>query len=312
MASAGLSIKAVVAELMAMTLFVYIGCGAASTFGSVQTPQGFELSGVNELGNYDSTVAMEAYIARNLKTLPSWGIVTALAFGLGITVMAYATGHLSGGQLNPAVTLGLVLTGALHPIQGIANVCAQVVGAILGASFLRGTLPDGGDSTLGSNSLAPGVSVGNAFLGEAVMTFVLVSVVLETAVNKKSATIRAQAPMAIGFAVFTAHAVLLPIDGCSINPARSLGPAIVSGTWPGSFWVFVVGPFVGALFTVPFHIFFRSDFDTLKSEDPLALDPALSDPNMANMTSGAKTADPLASPEKLSPVGSPAKGAADV
>ena len=64
-----------------------------------------------------------------------------------------------------------------------------------------------------------------------------------------------------------------PIDGCSINPARSLGPAIVSGTWPGSFWVFIVGPLVGSLFAVPFHLFYRSDFDTNRSKDPVSLSP---------------------------------------
>ena len=62
-----------------------------------------------------------------------------------------------------------------------------------------------------------------------------------------------------------------PIDGCSINPARSLGPAIVTGTWPGSFWVFIVAPLVGALFAVPFHMFYRSDFDTNTSKDPISL-----------------------------------------
>ncbi|EFN52412.1 hypothetical protein CHLNCDRAFT_13804, partial [Chlorella variabilis] len=152
-------------------------------------------------------------------------------------VLAYATSHLSGGQMNPAVSLGLALSGTLGPLQAAANMLAQLVGAILGSSFLYATVPHAAASTLGSNAIARGVSTGNAFVGEAVMTFVLVSVVLETAANRKS-TARAQAPLAIaslrpacrlpaGFAVFCAHAVMLPIDGCSINPARSLGPAIV-------------------------------------------------------------------------------------
>ena len=188
----------------------------------------------------------------------SWGITTALAFGFSITVLCYATGHLSGGQLNPAVSMALACVGALEIAQAAANVISQLIGAILGAAFLAATIPSSQQLSLGSNVIANGIGIGNALVGEILMTFVLVAVVLETAVNKKSVA-RVQAPLAIGFAVFCAHAVLLPIDGCSINPARSLGPAIVSGTWPGTFWVFVVGPLLGALAAVPFHLLFRSD-----------------------------------------------------
>lgn len=277
----GVSVKAVVAELMAMTLFVYIGTGTAVTFSSTNGPDGFALGPRPTIGQGATPgqeltyIAQEIdYIANNLLRNPSWGVITALAFGLAITVLAYATGHLSGGQMNPAVTLGLMGVGALNPLQGVANICAQVVGAILGSAFLKATIPNSANSGLGSNSISPGVSEGNAFVGEAVMTFVLVSVVLETAVSHKSSTIRSQAPLAIGFAVFCAHAVLLPIDGCSINPARSLGPAIVSGQpWPSAFWVFVAAPFTGALLSIPFHMFFRAEFDTMKSGDPISLEP---------------------------------------
>jgi len=205
-----------------------------------------------------------------IKINSSWGVIVALAFGLAITVLAYATAHLSGGQINPAVTVALAITGSLPVVQAIVNIFAQIIGAIVGAALLAATIPSSERLTLGSNEITNGVGYGNALCGEIVMTFTLVSVVLETAVNKKSLA-RAQAPLAIGFAVFCAHAVLLPIDGCSINPARSLGPAIVSGTWPGTFWVFVVGPFLGALAAVPFHVFFRSDFDTLRGSDPVDL-----------------------------------------
>ncbi|PSC76585.1 plasma membrane intrinsic [Micractinium conductrix] len=172
-------------------------------------------------------VSLKAAIAELVATcLFVWGVITALAFGLAITVLAYATAHLSGGQMNPAVTLGLALVGSLGTAQAAANMIAQ--------ASQRGCAAVG-----------------------------VVSVVLETVVNKKS-VVKAQAPLAIGFAVFCAHAVMLPLDGCSINPARSLGPAIVSGTWPGTFWVFIVGPFVGALFACPLHMFFRSDWDTVR------------------------------------------------
>ncbi|KAI3430305.1 hypothetical protein D9Q98_004901 [Chlorella vulgaris] len=248
-----LSLKAVVAEFMATCLFVGYTSSLANRADTVP-------------GDVNTDVTT---LLNNITVNGSWGVITAMAFGLAITVLAYATGHLSGGQMNPAVTLGLALTGNLGIVQAAANILAQIVGAILGSSFLFATVPNSNSSALGSNSIAPGVSTGNAMMGEIVMSFVLVSVVLETAISKKSLA-RAQAPLAIGFAVFCAHAVLLPIDGCSINPARSLGPAIVSGTWPSTFWVFIVGPFVGALFAVPFHLFYASDWDTVREtpKDP--------------------------------------------
>lgn len=121
-----------------------------------------------------------------LQINPSWGITTALAFGLAITAISYATAHLSGGQLNPAVSFALALVGALPPYQAAANMVAQISGAILGSAFLAATLPSGARLTLGSNEIVNGVGCGNALCGEIIMTFVLVSVVLETAVNKKS------------------------------------------------------------------------------------------------------------------------------
>lgn len=262
-----ISLKAAVAELLAMALFVYIGCGTAMTFSSRASPT-FTRQPVVVPNN---TLLAFQEMNDRLQVNSSWGVTTALAFGLSITVLCYATAHLSGGQLNPAVTLGLALVGALDAAQAAVNVAAQVVGSILGAAFLAATIPHSQWRTLGSNEIAPGVAYGNALCGEIIMTFTLVSVVLETAVNKKSVA-RVQAPMAIGFSVFCAHAVLLPIDGCSINPARSLGPAIISGTWPGTFWVFVVGPLLGAIAAVPFHLLFRSDYDRIiKNHDPVDL-----------------------------------------
>ncbi|KAL4457663.1 hypothetical protein ABPG75_012528 [Micractinium tetrahymenae] len=269
----GVSPKAVLAECMAATLFVFIGCGTATTFSAKRGPQaaeGFELGSLTNRSSSDVLADIRA-LTDNLSTNASWGITTALAFGLAITVMAYATAHLSGGQINPAVTLGLLLSNNLGPLQALCNIAAQISGAILGAGLLYATIPGSSSSTLASNQLAAGVGVGNALCGEIVMTFVLVSVVLEVTSDRNPGS-RAQAPLAIGFAVFCAHAVMLPIDGCSINPARSLGPAIVSGTWPGTFWIFIVGPFAGAIAAVPFHLFFASRMleGRKPDQDPLA------------------------------------------
>merc|ERR1719491_1135315 len=107
---------------------------------------------------------------------------------------------------------------------------------------------------LGSNAVADGFETWNALVGEIFVTFLLMWVVLQTAVNKNSEANRAQACIAIGFAVFLAHCVLIPVDGCSINPTRSFGPAIVSKIRNPDreskalehIWVFFLGPLLGA------------------------------------------------------------------
>ncbi len=268
-------------------MFVYIGTGTAVTFSSRVDASGggYTAEGLDFAAPTAEPVASledAADVARNTQdsltafgqdilTNGSWGITVAFAFGLAITVLAFATGHISGGQLNPAVTFALACVGSLPIGQAIANTVSQIIGAILGSALLDATIPDGNERSLGSNSITPGVGYGNALCGEIVMTAVLVATVLETAISKGNAVSKSFAPLAIGFAVFCAHAVLLPIDGCSINPARSLGPAIVSGTWPGTFWVFVVGPYLGALAAIPFYLFFQSNFekDVVAQLDPL-------------------------------------------
>jgi len=216
-----LKLSAAFAEYVAMTLFVVLGCGSAMA------------------------VAKE----------PGWVLQVALTFGLAITSLAYAVGHYSGGQINCAVTLGLVLAGQLSTIQGLLNFVAQMLGSITGAFILTGMFPEEQDKTggLGSNKVAEGWSKTNALLGEFMMTFLLMFVVLETATNPESKANREMAALAIGFAVFLAHSVLIPIDGCSINPTRSFGPALVRKLCytkdVGSFddmWVFWAGPLLGA------------------------------------------------------------------
>ncbi len=125
----------------------------------------------------DDTVVTNQVVAAlydNLTINASFGIVTALAFGMAIMVAAFSIGHVSGCHLNPAVTTSLVLSGNCGLGQGLANVLAQFAGATLGSLLLWGTssLRDGG---LGANSISPNFSQGNAILGEIVMTFVLVS-----------------------------------------------------------------------------------------------------------------------------------------
>jgi MIP family channel proteins len=213
----------VLAEFVALLLFVFICCGCATG------------------------VAGEA----------GWVQQVSLTFGLCITVLAYTIGHYSGGQINGAVTVGLMAAGELEPLQGVCNIFGQLCGSLVGAGLLSAMVKKESDLTggLGSNGVGSGFSNSQALLGEIVMTFVLMYVVLETAVSKTNNK-GDFAPIAIGFAVYLGHVVLIPIDGCSINPTRSFGPAVVATVQDrGSkhfedFWVFVLGPVIGALLAV--------------------------------------------------------------
>jgi MIP family channel proteins len=222
-----LSPKAACAEFLAMTLFVIIGCGTAMVGGA----------GPGEH-------------AQNLQV--------SLAFGLAITVLAYTIGHFSGGQINCAVTFGLCIHGSCTWAQGALNFVGQMLGSVFGALILHLVISEEDDKTggLGSNALSKDeegkFKIGD-FLGELAMTFLLVFVVLETAVNPVNKANAMVAPIAIGFAVFLAHCLLIPKTGCSINPTRSFGPMVVrwlcyknQATYLNDQVIFWVGPLIGA------------------------------------------------------------------
>lgn len=188
----------------------------------------------------------------------------SLAFGLAITALAYSFGHHSGAQFNCAVTWGLVLAGKLGAVQGVLNAVGQTFGAIFAGIVAKWIFSQENDKTFGvsgpgvaSNKLASAtVTTGNAFAGETMFTALLVLVVLETAISKQSSNNRAFAAIAIGLAVFLGHSVLIPVDGCSINPTRTFGTAVAAaGGHPATspwenFWVFILGPLCGSSLAV--------------------------------------------------------------
>lgn len=166
----------------------------------------------------------------------------ALGFGLGIAGAIYATGHVSGGHLNPAVTVALTAIGRFRPADVPAYVGAQLVGAILAALALKGVFPDA--DTLGNNALADGVSNGSGFLAEAVMTAVFLFVIVSVATDIRVTP--GFAALAIGFTLAAIHLVGIAVTGTSVNPARTLGPDLISGDWD-DVWIFLTAPFVGGL-----------------------------------------------------------------
>jgi len=164
----------------------------------------------------------------------------SLVFGLIIMVMIYATGHLSGAHINPAVTLAFTLTRHFSPRDAVAYIGAQLTGAVVGALTLLAVWTDK-PAQLGST--VPSVATGSAFVYELVLTAFLMFVIIAVATDTRA--VGAAAAIAIGGTVALDALFGGPVTGASMNPARSFGPALVSGTWT-DFWVYVAGPIVGA------------------------------------------------------------------
>jgi len=164
----------------------------------------------------------------------------SLTFGLVIMAMVYATGHLSGAHINPAVTLAFTLTSHFPAREAVVYVVAQCLGAVAGALLLLAVWPDQ-PAALGAT--VPSVSVGGALAYEAVLTAILMFVIVAVATDTRA--VGAGAAIAIGGTVALDALFGGPVTGASMNPARSLGPALASGTWT-DFWIYLVGPVTGA------------------------------------------------------------------
>jgi aquaporin NIP len=196
------------AEALAAFALVFAGCGAAVTNAS-----------------YDGA-------------LGTVGI--ALVFGLVIMVMVYATGHLSGAHINPAVTVAFTITRHFPARDALAYVGAQVAGATAGALLLLAVWTDK-PARLGAT--VPSIATGSALVYEIVLTAFLMFVIMAVATDTRA--VGAAAAIAIGGTVGLDALFGGPVTGASMNPARSFGPALAAGEWH-AFWIYVVGPVAGA------------------------------------------------------------------
>ena len=186
---------------------------------------------------------------------------TALSFGLVLVALVYAIGPISGCHVNPAVTLGFIASGRMKLAEGVAYLVAQFAGGIVGAYLLYWmftTSPIYSKSRIGLGTDGYGkeshlfVSQWGAFLIEVVLTAIFVLIVL-FATHK--ASIQGAAGVAIGFGLVIVHLIGIPLTGTSVNPARSLGPAlVVGGTALSQVWLFIVAPLVGALIAAIIHL----------------------------------------------------------
>jgi MIP family channel proteins len=184
----------------------------------------------------------------------------ALAFGLGIAVMIYALGHISGARFNPAVSVGFAV-GRHFPWSRVATYgVAQVTGATLGALALRLTL--GADADLGVTQ--PSGSALQSLVWEGLLTFFLMLVI--TAVATDTRAVGEAAALAIGGTVALGALVGGPISGASMNPARSLGPALVSADLT-AIWLYLVGPVVGAVGAALVYRYLRGESDPVAASN---------------------------------------------
>ncbi len=194
-------------------------------------------------------------------------LLTALAFGLTIVGMAYCVGNISGCHINPAVSLGVLMSGGMSSSDFIGYVVAQCLGALAGSGLLAAIFGLGGvvDKTggFGSNGLA-GVN-GSAIAGllvEIVLTCIFVMVIL--GVTSKNAGHGSFGGLIIGWTLVVIHILGIGLTGTSVNPARSIGPAIVAAisgnTAPiACVWVFIVGPLIGAALAAVIYKYLESD-----------------------------------------------------
>ena len=177
-------------------------------------------------------------------------VAIALAHGLALSIAVSATMNVSGGHINPAVTLVMLATGRIGAGPAVAYIVSQIAGAVVAGvavMVIFNAVPDGAEAIaatgLGTPAPGAGVSAGTALLTEVFLTFLLVFAIFGTAVDPR-------APKIGGFGIGLAIAANIlmggPISGASMNPARTLDPALVGGVW-NAHWVYWVGPIVGAM-----------------------------------------------------------------
>jgi aquaporin Z len=215
--------KKYLAEMIGTMVLVLMGCGSAVFAGSIATIVG---GGVGTLG-------------------------VAMAFGLSVIAMAYTIGNISGCHINPAITLGVFLSGRMNGKDAGMYMLFQVIGAMIGSAIIYLMVTVGfndGPTQTGSNGFADG-AMWLAFIAETVFTFIFVLVVLGSTDTEKGAG--NFAGLAIGLTLVLIHIVCIPITGTSVNPARSISPAIFewiggNGKAISQLWLFIVAPFLGA------------------------------------------------------------------
>ncbi|KAL5815168.1 hypothetical protein ACOSQ3_025962 [Xanthoceras sorbifolium] len=208
------SLKTYLSEFIATLLFVFAGVGSAIAYGKLTSDAALDPAG-----------------------LVAVAVAHAFALFVGVSMAA----NISGGHLNPAVTLGLAIGGNITILTGIFYWVAQCLGSIVACLLLK--FVTGGES-IPTHGVAAGMNGLEGVVMEIVITFALVYTVYATAADPKKGSLGTIAPMAIGFIVGANILAAGPFSGGSMNPARSFGPAVVSGDF-SQIWIYWVGPLIG-------------------------------------------------------------------
>ncbi len=240
---------------------------SSSTGGAPARPLVAELVGTFILVFVGCSVAVAGALQRPIAGPPYDSLAVALAFGVALLVVAAAIGHVSGGHVNPAVTIGQAAIGRFPWSQVPGYLAAQLGGAILAALAVWICFgdPANDQANLAATGLADGVSVLRGLITETLITFVLVFVVGLVATDPRVPSSNIAA-IAVGFALAAAVFVGGPLTGGGVNPARALGPMLVSGQLD-DFWIYIVGPVLGGLLGAFAARFVLQAFEIEQDED---------------------------------------------
>uniref|UniRef100_A0A667ZKW5 Aquaporin 1a (Colton blood group), tandem duplicate 2 n=1 Tax=Myripristis murdjan TaxID=586833 RepID=A0A667ZKW5_9TELE len=224
--------RAVAAEFVGMLLFIFIAI-------------------ISALGTKNGSASLD------------WDLKVSLAFALAIATLAQSLGHVSGAHLNPAVSLGLMVSCQISLLRFVFYVLAQMLGAVVASAIVYAVKPKS-IIALGLNR----VSVGQGFAIELIATLQLVLCVIAVT-DKRRRDVTGSAPLAIGLSVGLGHFAAINFTGCGINPARSFGPALISGTFKDH-WVYWLAPMCGGIAAALIYDFLlyprTHDFSTRKNK----------------------------------------------
>jgi aquaporin PIP len=275
-------LKAVAAEFLGTGLFVFLATGSVTS--------GCHTSDVASASGNSGDTSLKTVVPGSCFLQSTTLLNIAMSFGFALFVIIYFTASFSGGHLNPAVTLAMFITQRISLLRAFLYTIFQCSGAAIGSIVLKGLDPGGYKAAAGAanqiNAKA-GFGTGTAIGFEIIGTFVLVFIVFAATDAQRAvstAPLPILAPFAIGMGVFIIHLILIPVDGCSINPARSFGPAMVAREFH-RYWVFWVGPYIGAIVAgAMYELGFRT---------PLAI------PEYNDHSFGHHEHSPTSKPEKL-------------
>ncbi|KAI1333990.1 aquaporin-like protein [Xylariaceae sp. FL0016] len=240
----------------------------------------FAFGGTNAVNSAPVPIGSDGQ-PESLNANPSKLMFISLCFGMSLAVNAWVFFRISGGLFNPAVTLGMMIVGAIPYLRGCLVIVSQVAGGIAASAVVLAIQP--GDLNI-ATSLGGGTSVVQGLFMEMFLTTQLVFTIFMLAAEKHRATFIA--PIGIGLSLFIAELMGVYYTGGSLNPARSLGPAVVTGSFDSYHWIYWVGPVMGSLLASGFYITIKAlEYETVNPEQDHSGDADTKRPNLSTVNS---------------------------